>query len=81
MTIKDIFIVGALWNGHECVCVPLSPPPQQVEEDEDNVQVDGESSTDIFLWIQAIAHQPHQHLAVDHQELRSRRRRCGQDEK
>lgn len=60
-----------------CVCarvlVPVSPPPQQVEEDEDNVQVDGESSADIFLWTQAIAHHPHQHLAVDHQELRLRR--------
>lgn len=55
-----------------CTCrvAPGSPPPQQVEEDEDNVQVDGESSTDVFLRTQTIAHRPHQQLAVDHQELR-----------
>lgn len=47
----------------------VSPPPQQVEEDEDNVQVDGESSSDVFLRTQTIAHRPHQQLAVDHQEL------------
>lgn len=62
-------------NGYGCISLclcrvaPVSPPPQQVEEDEDNVQVDGESSTDVFLWTQTIAHRPHQQLAVDHQEL------------
>lgn len=53
----------------------VSPPSQQVEEDEDNVQVDGESSADVFLGTQTIVHHPHQQLAVDHQELRSTRRR------
>lgn len=48
----------------------VSPPPQQVEEDEDYVQVDHESSVDVFLWIQTVAHRPHQQLTVDHQKLR-----------
>lgn len=52
-----------------CARAAVSPPPQQVEEDEDNVQVDGESSSDVFLRTQTIAPRPHQQLAVDHQEL------------
>lgn len=58
----------------------VSPLPQQVEEDEDYVQVDHESSVDIFLWIQAVSHRPHQQLTVDHQELtdmKGRERRRG----
>jgi len=57
-------------NDKQCAVNPVSPPPQQVEEDEDYVQVDRESSVDVFLWIQAVAHHPHHQLTVDHQELR-----------
>lgn len=59
------------------VCVLVSPPPQQVEEDEDNVQVDRESGVDVFLWIQTVAHHPHHQLAVHHQELKGGRVRTG----
>lgn len=52
-----------------CVVGTVSPPPQQVEEDEDYVQVDHEGSVDVFLWIQAEAHHPHHQLTVHHQEL------------
>lgn len=79
MIIKDIFIEGAVWSVHlftlmrACVhavlCAPVSPPPQQVEEDENNVEIEGEGSSDVFLWIQTIAHCPHQQLTVNHQEL------------
>lgn len=76
--IKAIFLVGPVWSVRPSVCVygcvyfvhTVSPPPQQVEEDEDYVQVDHESSVDVFLWIQTVAQRPHQQLAVDHQELR-----------
>lgn len=57
-----------------CCVAPVSPPPQQVEEDESNVEIEGEGSSDVFLWIQTIAHCPHQQLTVNHQELRQRRR-------
>ena len=56
-----------------CVCVhvcTVSPPPQQEEEDEDYVQVDHQSSVDVFLRIHTVAHRPRQQLTVDHQELR-----------
>lgn len=46
---------------------------QEVEEDEDDVQVDHESSVDVFLWVQAVAHPPHHQLTVNHQELRQER--------
>lgn len=49
----------------------VSPPPQQVEEDDDYVQVDRESSVDVFLWIQPVAHPSHHQLTVDHQELKN----------
>lgn len=55
------------------VCT-VSPPPQQVEEDEDYVQVDHERSVDVFLRIQTVAPHPHQQLTVDHQELRKERK-------
>lgn len=46
-----------------------SPPPQQVEEDEDYVQVDHEGGVDVFLRTQVVAHCSHHQLTVDHQEL------------
>lgn len=58
--------MGTVWS--MCVCV-VSPPPQQVEEDEHYVQVERESSVDVFLWIQTVAHRPHHQLTVNHQEL------------
>ena len=62
------------------MCVnTVSPPPQEGEEDEDYVQVDHESSVDVFLWIQTVAHRPHHQLTVDHQELRQTDRRGGRE--
>lgn len=57
----------------------FSPPPQQAEEDHDYVQVDGESSIDVFLGVQTVAHHPHQQLTVAHQELTQMRRK-GEEE-
>lgn len=69
--------MGAVWS--VCICVfvyTVSPPPQEVEEDEDYVQVDHQSSVDVFLRIQTVAHHPHHQLTVDHQELRQAGRAC-----
>lgn len=75
--------MSTVWSVRLCVChdmfvyrydvCTVSPPPQQVEEDEDYVQVDHERSVDVFLRIQTVAPHPHQQLTVDHQELRKKR--------